>query len=153
MVVLIIFATYSGGTETVAEKMVELLTRSGLTAKKIRADKVTEADLNAADAVIMGSPTWKVMGQQGMPHDYYFDLMKRINFDALQEKPFGVYALGDESYGLVCGAYIYLERFAKRLKGNLIIESLQIEGFYFNEQKNSEIISSWINNFTNELNL
>ncbi|MFW5703920.1 MAG: flavodoxin family protein [Patescibacteria group bacterium] len=144
MKILIIYGTYSTGTLTVAEKAKDMLTKKGHTVAITRNDQTQSEDLLTHDLVIMGSPSWKVFGKQGMPHEQYYPMIERLKGQRY-DKPFAVYSLGDESYALVCGSADHLQGFVKELGGHEIIEPLKLEGFYFAEEERTKELNHWIN--------
>lgn len=143
MKVLIIYGTYSTGTLTVAEAAAAYLKEMGEEAKVLCADKVQGQDIQEHDLIIMGSPSWKVQGKQGMPHEYFYGMMDRLK-DQTFDKKFAVISLGDEQYALVNGSADHLMEFVNQLGGHLVGEPLKIEGFYFNKADRLEQLKQWL---------
>lgn len=143
MHVLLIYGTYSSGTMSVAEIIAEHLQSKQISVEIVRNDTATAELINKADAVIMGSPSWKVFGKQGMPHEQYYPLMEQLK-GKVEPKPYAVYALGDASYALVCGAADHLQEFVSDLEGDEIIEPLKVEGFYFAQEERTQEIIDWV---------
>lgn len=142
MTITLIYGTYSSGTLSVAELIQGSLQKKGHTVRIIRNDQVSAQDLADSDAIIMGSPSWKVFGKQGMPHEQFYPMMEQLKGQTFA-KPFAVYALGDASYALVCGATDHLQGFVKDFGGTEIIEPLKVEGFYFAQEERSNEIEHW----------
>lgn len=151
MKILIVYGTYSTGTLKACEKAKMFLEEKGNTVNLIRNDKVQGVDIMDHDMTILASPSWKVFGKQGMPHEHYYPMMERLKGQSF-EKPFGVIALGDESYALVCGSADHLQTFIKDLGGHEIIAPLKIEGFYFAEAERTEEIKAWVETLHTTLN-
>lgn len=143
MKILIIYGTYSTGTLRACEKTKSFLEEKGHQVSLIRNDKVQGIDIMEHDMTIMASPSWKVFGKQGMPHEHYYPMMERLKGQTF-DKPFGIIALGDESYALVCGSADHLKTFVQELGGHEIIEPLKLEGFYFAEEQRTGEIQSWV---------
>ncbi len=144
MNVILIYGTYSSGTLSVAEIIQESLSSDEISVEIVRNDMVTADQINAADTVIMGSPSWKVFGKQGMPHEQYYPMMEQLK-GSVDAKPYAVYALGDSSYALVCGAADHLQQFVIDLGGSELIEPLKVEGFYFAQEERTNEIIAWVN--------
>lgn len=142
MRILLIYGTYSTGTMRASEKLTGFLSQMGHTVDMRRVDTIQQQDLDGNDLIIMGSPSWKVQGKEGMPHEHYYPLMDRLR-GRQYNKPFAVFGLGDDSYAKVCGSADHLEEFVKELGGNLIVPTLRVEGFYFNEEDRTEEIQEW----------
>ncbi len=143
MKILIIYGTYSTGTLTVSTQAKEWLEEAGYEVKILEANKVQGIDLMDRDLVIMASPSWKVLGKQGMPHEYFFPMMERLKGQTFDKK-FAVISLGDEQYALVNGSADHLVDFIKQLGGHLVGEPLKIEGFYFNKESRLEQLKNWL---------
>lgn len=143
MKILIIYGTYSTGTLTVCEYAKKWLEEDGNDVKMLEANKVQGIDLMDRDLVIMASPSWKVSGKQGMPHEYFFPMMERLKGQTFDKK-FAVISLGDEQYALVNGSAEHLSDFVNQLGGHLVGEPLKIEGFYFNKDNRLEQVKAWL---------
>lgn len=143
MKLLIIYGTYSTGTLTVSEYAKQYLEEMGHEVKLMEANKVQGVDIMEHEMTIMASPSWKVMGKQGMPHEYFFAMMERLQGQQFAKR-FAVISLGDESYALVNGSADHLTEFVQTLGGQLIGEPLKIEGFYFNKDKRLGELKAWL---------
>jgi flavodoxin I len=143
MKILVVFASYSSGTMKVAELAEGFLREAGHDVSVKRADAVQGTDLTGPDLVIMASPSWKVMGKEGMPHEFYFAMMERLSGQTFDTK-FAVIGLGDDSYAQVCGSADHLMEFVKQLGGTLVGQPLRLEGFYFNEPKRTAELKEWL---------
>ena len=144
MKILIIYATYSTGTLTMAENAIQFLKDMGQAdVKLLRADKAQGVDIMEHDLIIMASPSWMVNKMDGMPHEYFVALMERLNGQQFDKK-FAVIGLGDESYAKVCGSADHLVEYVQQLGGTLVGEPLRLEGFYFNKPHRLEELKAWL---------
>lgn len=150
MNILIIYGTYSTGTLRASELLQSFLAESGQNVTLKRVDTVQADDLQGNDLIVMASPSWKVFGKEGMPHEHYYPFMERVK-GTVFDKPFAVMGLGDDSYAKVCGSADHLEGFVTELGGHLLLDSLRVEGFYFNEEKRTEEIKEWAEQIVQKL--
>lgn len=143
MNILLIYATNSGGTFLASEIVQNTLTSHNHT---VTVKNVREADLGELanfDAIIFGSPSWDYEGKQGMPHEDYLPFLEKAQGKTFAGKPFAIFGLGDRSFTYFTGAVDHLEEFVKKLQGKLIMESLRIDGFFFNQEANSKLVADW----------
>jgi len=139
MKILIVYATNSGGTQLAAQIVQETLVKHSLTAE-LKEVRDTSADEFAGyDLVILSSPSWDDEGAEGQPHPDWRPFMEKAK------------GLGDSSYTYFCGAVKILEDFIKSLKGELLTESLKIDGFYLDQQKSSLQLTDWTDNLASRL--
>lgn len=149
MKILIVYATYSSGTQVAATLIEETLKETGNEVSLKNAKDVDPQELKNFDLVVVGSPSWFVEGVEGQPHQYFFDLFKKIQNGSLAGKKFAVFGLGHSAYyAIFCGAVDKLEEWIKNAKGSLISDSLKIDGFYFNQAKNEQLLKDWAKNLT-----
>ncbi|OGG08154.1 hypothetical protein A3B48_03080 [Candidatus Gottesmanbacteria bacterium RIFCSPLOWO2_01_FULL_40_10] len=146
MNILLVYATNSGGTQLASQIVQEHLMSQNLqvTMKEVRDTQPEE--LTDADAVILASSTWDYEGLEGQPHPDYRPFMELFKGKKITGKKFAVLGLGDSSYTYFCGAVNHLEQFVKDLEGILAVDSLKIDGFYLDQQTNSEKLASWADN-------
>ncbi len=151
MNILLIYASNSGGTFLASQIVADTLKRHNhaITVKNVK--EVNAADLSPYDLVILASPSWDYQGKEGQPHEDYREFMAKFSAKSLTAKSFAILGLGDSSYTYFCGAVGHLEEFVKNLGGKLIIEPLKIDGFYFDQDKNSKIISDWTDKLATKL--
>ena len=143
MKILIVYDTYSSGTLVVSELLQEELTNAGNTAEIIN---VANADLNTFknyDLVLLGSPSWMNNNKDGQPHHTYYAFMEEMKKMNWENTKFAVFGLGDNAYARLCGAVDVLETFVKEIKGKLIVDSLRIDSFYFEQKNNEEKARKW----------
>jgi len=143
MNILLIFATNSGGTQIASQVVQSELTNKKHIVTLKPAAETTPQDLGQYDLVILGSPSWDYEGQEGFPHADFMDLIGKSQGTTVTGKKFAIFGLGDSSYSHFCGAVDHLEEFVTDLKGKLVIESLKIDGFYFNQETNTELLKAW----------
>ena len=104
---------------------------------------VNVADLSTYDLIIFGTNTWFYNNAQGQPHIWYFAFEEKFKTQSFKDKKFAVFALGDSSYIEFCQSADYLEKMVKDVQGDLVVESLRIDGYYFDEKKNNELLKKW----------
>lgn len=151
MKVLLVFATNSGGTQLASQIVQEVLEKHSheVEVKEVRDTK--PEDFASHDLIILTSPSWDFEGLEGQPHPDYRPFMEQFTDNDYSAKKFAVFGLGDSSYTYFCGAVKHLEDFVKKIKGNLISESLKIDGFYMDQEKSSELLNSWTENLSQKL--
>ncbi len=88
-------------------------------------------DLHKYDLVILGTPSWSVEGHEGYPAEPMLALLRGAMNTKFVHKKFALFGCGDSSYTYFCGAVDFLEKFVKDVRGNKVIHSLRIDGFYF----------------------
>ena len=143
MKVLIIFATYSSGTLVSSELIKEELQSRSHEVTSINAGEVDLISLSNFDLVILGSPSWWNNNTDGQPHHLFLELMKKIEGMSFEDKNFAVFGLGDSAYARLCGAVDVLEDFVGKIKGKLIQDSLRIDSFFFEQEKNENLVKEW----------
>lgn len=104
---------------------------------------VNVANLLTYDLVIFGTNTWFYNNAQGQPHIWYFAFEEKFKTQLFKDKKFAIFALGDSSYIEFCHSADYLEKMVKDVQGDLVVESLRIDGYYFDEKKNNELLKKW----------
>ena len=151
MTILLIYATNSGSTYSVAKIIQNLLEKKG---HQVVTKKVVEThpdELHPYNLVILGSPSWDYDGKEGMPHETMVEFMKKTTGYNYNGKLFTIFGCGDKAYTYFCGAVDHLENFVKENNGNQIVESLKIDGFFFNEEKNSKKVEDWAKHLISKL--
>ena len=144
MKILVGYATNSSGTQTVAGNISSLLIEKGHKAKSTNIREVEDDEIQNSDLVILGSPSWDYNGVEGQPHENMSAFFAKYKGRLFPKRPFAVFGLGDKAYMQFCGAVDYMEKFVKNADGKLIIDSLKIDGFYFDQSKNERIIEDWV---------
>jgi flavodoxin I len=143
MKTLILFATYSGGTQA-ASQLIEatLKNKNHDITVKGPAD-LNPDDLNNYNLVILCTPTWDFNGKEGQPHEDFIAFMEKCKGKVYENISFAIMGLGDSSYTHFCGSVDVLESFVTQIKGKLSVPSLKIDGFFYDQQKNSDLIKKW----------
>jgi flavodoxin I len=140
---LIIFATYSGGTEAAVNVLSETLKAKGQTVTLISPTQTNPEEMTKYDLVILASPSWDTNGKEGQPHEDYFSLIEKSKGKTCDGRKFAIMGLGDSSYPHFCGAVDELEKFVNEIKGALTVPSLKIDGYFYNQEKNNQTIKEW----------
>jgi flavodoxin I len=140
---LIIYATYSGGTETAVNILADALKAKNVTVELKSPLQTEPADLAKFDLIVLASPTWDMNGKEGQPHEDYLPFMEKFGNDGLNGKKLVIMGLGDSSYPKFCGSVDVLEKFVLDAKGILSAPSLRIDGFFFNQEKHTQSIKDW----------
>lgn len=143
MKILLTYATNSGSTYLASNIIKETLQLCNNQVNHKLATNTRVKDMEEADLVIMGSPSWLVNDKQGMPHETMLDLMKKLNSPAAKNKKFAIFGCGDCSYTFFCGAVDHMEKFVEKVGGNQVMPSLKIDGFYFNLKDTQEQAHAW----------
>lgn len=143
MKILIGYATNSSGTLVASTVLTKTLKEKGIEIihKEIRG--VKPDSLNQYDLIILGSCSWNYNKTEGMPHEYMSAFMASMNQTSLPEKPFAVFGLGDTAYMYFCGAVDHMETFVYSIHGRLVVPSLRIDGFFFDQQQNENRLREW----------
>lgn len=126
-------------SEIVAEELRKL--SHDVTVKDI--SEIQFPELEGNNLIILGSPSWDFENQTGQPHQHFIDFINASKDKKLTGGKFAIFGLGDSTYEHFCGAVDHLEAFVKQLEGVLVVESLRIDGFYFNQTENEEKIKTW----------
>lgn len=143
MKVLLIYATYSGSTYVAAEEVGNAITAAGNELALKNANEVNPDEVGQYDLVIMGSPSWDVQGQEGMPHDDVIKLMDTLKGRTYDNKKFAVFGLGNQTYDHFCGAVDHIEQFIKDAHGILAAESLRVDNYYTDQEMKNNQIKEW----------
>ena len=144
MNILLIYATNSGTTQTVADMINNLLAQSGQTVTMKYVSDVTPDMFGQYDLVILGSPSWDYEGKEGQPHDHYLPLFEASKGKTFEGKKFAVFGLGDQSYAIFCGAVDHLENYVKSMHGTLVTPSLRIDNYYSTTDTSNAAIEEWV---------
>ncbi len=143
MRIIIMYATNSGSTFTAAKIIKETLEESSHEVTLINAREGHLSDCLSADFVIWGSPSWKWEEDEGAPHEAYIELMLQEASIDFGGKRFAVFGCGDSDYTYFCGAVDKLSTFITEHHGEIVIESLRLDGFFFNLDVATEAAKNW----------
>jgi flavodoxin I len=144
MKILILFATYSYGTQTVSDAVREFLTGKGHDVLVKHINDASPKDVDGYDLTILASPSWDYEGVEGQPHEGFISFIKQSENISMQGKKFAIVGLGDSTYAHFCGAVDHLEAFVKKTNGTLVHPSLRIDKFYFNQEENLQKLNAWL---------
>ena len=125
--VLILFGSSTGNTESIAQKLEELIAAGGHDVTLLNAAKAAAKNLaDGYDAVLMGCSAWGVEDLE-LQDDFLplFDEMDRMG---LKGKKVAAFASGDQEYEHFCGAVPAIEERAKELGAVIIADGLKMEG-------------------------
>src|SRR5690554_5038690 len=108
--ILILYATLTGNTQFVSEKIMEhLWDREDIEAELLSATDILDLNLlKTYDLIIFGTSSW---GEEDYNPDAeeFFERLENENFDFERTK-FSFFGLGDSSYEVFCGASNRAER-------------------------------------------
>ncbi|MFA5154927.1 MAG: flavodoxin domain-containing protein [Patescibacteria group bacterium] len=141
--VIIVYASNSGATFLVAEIIARVLKRRyQVTMQKAAATQ--PVDLEQYDVLLFGSPSWRVPGRgDGFPQETMLDFMRRCAGREFPGQQCAAFGCGDSSYTLFCGAVNQLEKFLFDLKAKRVSDSLRIDGYFFDREKNMALAERW----------
>jgi flavodoxin I len=141
MKILLLYATNSGGTEMAAQMIAQHLSTHNVEMKRVLEEPAE--DLNNYDAIILGSPSWDYGGKEGQPHDDFWEFKKKMEGKSEDGKKFAIFGLGDSSYKIFTGAVDELEKWVSEWKGTLVVPSLRMDKFYYQQAENTQLIEDW----------
>lgn len=141
MKLLLLYATNSGGTEMAAQTIAQHLSGHEVTIQ--RAIETESEQLAGFDAVILGSPSWDFNGEEGQPHDDFWEFRKKMEGKTFEGKKFAIFGLGDSSYKIFTGAVDVFEKWVTEWKGTKIVDSLRMDKFYYKQAENMQLIEEW----------
>ncbi len=141
MKLLLLYATNSGGTEMAAQMIAQYL--SGHTVDLKRVIEASPEDITGYDAVVFGSPSWDFNGEEGQPHDDFWEFKKKMEGKSIEGKKTAIFGLGDNSYKVFNGAVTVLEQWVADWKGVLLLPSLRMDKFYYRQAENTQLIEEW----------
>lgn len=151
--ILIIYATVSGNTELVVEKIIQILNEQKL-AKNLelqitskRVDLANANEILQSDLTILASPTYG----QGTVEAHFLPFLKQMNKLDLTDSKLAVIGLGSPRFYpeyLTESAGI-LEMEIKKSSGNLIVPSLRIGGEVL--KMLDKLVPNWTNKLLDKL--
>lgn len=138
----IIYASTSGHTEYVVQKLVEFLESQKLEVQSTKAEQAKPEDLSKGDLLILASGTWNTGGVEGQmnPHMHDFLLTKAKDVD-LKGKKVMLIALGDHRYFYTCRSGEHMRKFVMSHGGKVIEPSLLIVNEPYDQD---EKIEKWV---------
>ncbi len=143
MKVLLAFATYSSGTDLASQLVASLISEQNIGVDRKNIKEVTADSFENYDYIIFASPSWRTRKGDGMPHEFFLDFMDQNEHADFSGHKFAIFGLGDKAYTHFGGAVDELTKFVKSRGGNIIGEPLKIDGFYFAQHENEELLIEW----------
>ncbi|WKZ30892.1 MAG: flavodoxin family protein [Candidatus Dojkabacteria bacterium] len=143
----IIYASSTGNTEIVCEKVSELLDDADLDSGLFKAEEVHNDIFLQGRDFILATSTWN----NGQLNDMYLELYEGLLQVDLTGKRFGFIGLGDMSYGeeLFCKGIDLLKKRALQSGGTAIGETFKIDGEF--TQEVSAKLEIWVKGLVNNL--
>ena len=125
--VLIVFGSSTGNTESIAQKLAELVTAGGHEVKLLNAADASAQNLaDGFDAVLFGCSAW---GMEDLEmQDDFASLFEDFDSMGLAGRKVAAFASGDTEYEHFCGAVPAIEERAKELGAVIIADGLKMEG-------------------------
>lgn len=146
MKLLLIYATNSGSTEMAANEIMQRLQKKHEVTMK-RVSESTNEDIQTAEIVVLGSPSWDSDGKEGQPHDDFFTFKEHVDTSLFKDKPVAVFGCGDSSYKIFCGAVDELTTWTNEWGAKSITEPLRMDKYYYQLAQNQELIEKWTEAF------
>ena len=125
--VLIVFGSSTGNTESIAQKLAELVNAGGHEVKLLNAADASAQNLaDGFDAVLFGCSAW---GMEDLEmQDDFASLFEDFDSMGLAGRKVAAFASGDTEYEHFCGAVPAIEERAKELGAVIIADGLKMEG-------------------------
>lgn len=146
MNIIVLYATNSGSTFMAAQVVADVLKQAG---SQVTLKNVNEADPNSLinyDLVVIGSPSYDYEGKEGQPHEDISSFLSKLSKEVIQNKKTAIFGLGDASYMEFCGAVKVIEKILGDFGSKQVAESLCIDGFFFQQDQNTQKLSDWTKN-------
>ncbi len=144
MKVLVVYATYSGGTRIAATIVEEVLkTDHEVTIKSVH--DLDQKEISDYDFTIFGSNSWFEQKEEGQMNSGFHALKEKLQPDCWKGKRFAIYALGDSNlyHNTFCKSADHLEKMVREFGGDAVVPPLKVDRFYFNEEENEKKITVW----------
>ena len=156
MLILIAYATNSGGTYEAGKIIKELSEKKGHDVMLTSVTDLSTEQIDKSDFVFFGSNSWDGKSKEGKrlegqlpPHFHAFK--KELGKKTFLGKQCAVYSLGDAHYTYVCGSAEHLKNFLADIKGDLIGEPLRLVGFLFDMEEREKELRTWTEGILNEV--
>lgn len=143
MNILVVYATFSSGTKVAAEAVASHLANKGENVTVRLAAETEASDIENHDFLVFASPSWYTDEKDGMPHDDFIQLQKRLEGKVFEGKKCAVFGLGDNTYAHYCGAVDHLESMVNQFKGKLVAPSLRIDSFFTDQEEKQRSLRTW----------
>lgn len=153
MNILIAYATNSGSTFLVSQKVQEVLQQQGHQIMLKDIQTLPKEEVSNYDMVFFGSNSWDFEGKEGQPHHAFMKFLGDSPDVDWSGKRFALFGCGDQTYMIFCGALNVIQEFVIAHGGQLVDEPFKIDRFYFNDQ---DVIfaelEQWVNKVMNKQN-
>lgn len=137
----IIYASTSGHTEYVVQRVVTVLEAAGITPTVQKAEEADADDLTKADVLLLASSTWNTGGREGQLNPHMFTLLhKRAKDVDLAGKPIIIIGLGDERYTFTVRAAEKLIEYIESHNGQVTGEPLRIVNEPYHQ---NDVVDAW----------
>ncbi|MBE6441926.1 MAG: flavodoxin [Desulfovibrio desulfuricans] len=125
--VLIVYGSSTGNTESIAQKLTELIAAGGHEVKLVNAAEASADKLaEGYDAALFGCSAW---GEEDLEmQDDFAPLFEEFDKMELKGRKVAAFASGDREYQHFCGAVPAIEERARELGATIIAEGLKMEG-------------------------
>ncbi|MFA9288939.1 MAG: flavodoxin family protein [Weeksellaceae bacterium] len=143
MNILIVFETYSNGTQTAVDVVSDVLKQHGHQVTMKKARETDPVEFQTPGTIILASPSWLVDGKDGQPHEFMKAFLQKATTVDLTGKYCAVFGLGDSTYARFTGAVDHLVEFVETHHGKLIVEPLRVDEFYFHQERNETLLKQW----------
>ena len=144
MKILIIFETYSGGTEAAVEYMGEVLKDLHHTVEIIHAIDAKPDSFSSHELLLFATPSWLERDREGQPHINFIKFMEKFNKESFANKNIALMGLGDETYAHFCGGVDILKKFLEERGGKILSSPLKLDSYLMKPEECKKIIKEWI---------
>jgi flavodoxin len=138
----VIYASTSGHTEYVVERLAEGLKTKGIAVSVQRAELAKPEDLSSSDVLMLASSTWNTGNVEGQLNPHMEALLRdRAKGAQLNGKKVVLLALGDKRYRYLANAAVHMEEYVTTHGGTLLLPTFKM----INEPYGQEaIIDAWV---------
>lgn len=145
MQTLIMYGTYSGGTQLAAELIQSVLKEKGIEATIQNVHTATPDVFAPYSHFIFGSNSWYEEREEGNMNSGYHKLKKLMSPDTLKDKVCFVYGLGDSNMytSTFTNSVVHLAGFITDFGGTQKLDPLRVNRFYFERVENEKNIADW----------
>lgn len=143
MTALIVYASNSGSTHLVAKQISELLESAGIQCTVKKAVDTNSSDLQDHELILFGSPSWKVDGVEGQPHETMTTFLNSLDEKSFENKYLALFGCGDSSYLHFCNAVDVMNNTVTEKKATQLVEPLKIDAYFFDLDNNLAKVEEW----------
>lgn len=143
MNILVTYMSNAGGTYLMARTIRDVLKKKHTVTLK-KATEVDAHDVPLYDALVIGSPSWKVEGKEGQPHEAILELLEDLRREkGVQKLKTATFGSGDSSYTYFCGAVDIMSDKLKKIGTTNAHSPLKVDELYFHLDKNLDDVERW----------